>query len=220
LSTHEQMIADIEREARLTSESTGRSRLGRRVMAAMARVSREAFVPAEMAEHAYANGPLPIGHGQTISQPFIVALMTDLLEPEPSHRVLEVGTGCGYQAAVLAELVDTVHSIEAVNALGEAASQRLDELGYTNVDVAIGNGREGWPSAAPFDGIIVTAGADEIPQAWVDQLAPGGHLVVPLGSGFRGQQLVRVRKDVAGNTPSESILPVAFVPLTGEHSRP
>lgn len=210
------MIADIEHEARLTGDSTGRSSLSQAVMDAMARVPRESFVPPDMAEHAYANGPLPIGDGQTISQPFIVALMTDLLEPSPNHRVLEVGTGCGYQAAVVAELVHEVHSIEAVSALGEAASRRLDELGYTNVEVAVGNGRPGWPSAAPFDGIIVTAGAEEIPQAWLDQLAPGGHLVVPVGGGFRGQQLIRVRKDLEGNTTREPILPVAFVPLTGK----
>ncbi len=214
MSTRAQMLADIEREARVTGDGTGRPRLHTDVMEAMARVPRDAFVPPEMADQAYADSPLPIGHGQTISQPFIVALMTDLLEPAADHRVLEVGTGCGYQAAVLAELVAAVHSIEAVEPLGAAASERLDDLGYTNVHVHIGNGRLGWADAAPFDGIIVTAGADEIPRAWLDQLTPGGHLVVPVGSGFRGQELVRLTRRSDGTSTRESILPVAFVPLT------
>jgi len=211
----EQMLTDIERDTRLTADTTGRSALARAVMDAMARVPREAFVPAELGDQAYANRPLPIGHGQTISQPFIVALMTDLLEPRPHQRVLEVGTGCGYQSAVLAELVTSVYSIETVTPLAHAASERLDELGYDTVHIGVGDGRGGWPSAAPFDGIIVTAGADEIPQAWIDQLAPGGHLVVPVGGGWRGQELVRVTRDRAGETRRERILPVAFVPLTG-----
>jgi protein-L-isoaspartate(D-aspartate) O-methyltransferase len=215
VTTSEQMLTDIERDTRLTADTTGRSALARAVMDAMARVPREAFVPAELADQAYVNRPLPIGHGQTISQPFIVALMTDLLEPRPHQRVLEVGTGCGYQSAVLAELVTSVYSIETVVPLAHAASERLDELGHDNVHIGVGDGRGGWPSAAPFDRIIVTAGADAIAQAWIDQLAPGGHLVVPVGGGWRGQELVRVTRDRAGETRRERILPVAFVPLTG-----
>jgi protein-L-isoaspartate(D-aspartate) O-methyltransferase len=184
-------------------------------MDAMAGVPREAFVPDDLVDRAYDNNPLPIGQGQTISQPFIVALMTDLLEPEPHHKVLEIGAGCGYQAVVLAEIVASVYSIEYLSKLGEAARRRLADLGYDNVSVATGDGRQGWPQAAPFDGIIVTAGAEAVQSSWIEQIAPGGRIVVPLGRGPRGQELIRVSKDDNGRTTRESILPVAFVPLAG-----
>jgi len=209
------MLREIEQEARITADGTGRSSFRGAVMDAMARVPREAFVPDDLTHRAYDNSPLPIGQGQTISQPFIVALMTDLLEPEPADNILEIGTGCGYQAAVLAEVVGQVYSIEYLAGLGEAARERLARLGHDNVSVAVGDGRQGWPDAAAFDGIIVTAGAEEVAQSWLDQLAPGGHLVLPLGQGPRGQQLVRVSKDEHGRITRESILAVAFVPLAG-----
>ncbi len=215
MTSKQRMLREIEQEARITADSTGRSSFRGAVMDAMARVPREAFVPEDMAHRAYDNNPLPIGQGQTISQPFIVALMTDLLEPHPAARILEVGTGCGYQAAVLAEVAAQIYSIEYLADLGDAARERLARLGYDNVSVAVGDGRQGWPEAAPFDGIIVTAGAEEVAQSWVDQLAPGGHIVLPLGQGPRGQQLVRISKDEHGRVTRESILPVAFVPLAG-----
>ncbi|MDZ7748376.1 MAG: protein-L-isoaspartate(D-aspartate) O-methyltransferase [Halofilum sp. (in: g-proteobacteria)] len=211
----DRMVQVIEEEARLTAGRTGRARLDARVLDAMRRVPRDAFVPADMAHHAWDNSPLPIGEGQTISQPYIVALMTDLLDPEPGDRVLEVGTGCGYQAAVLAEVVGEVWSIEFLRGLGEAARERLERLGYANVHLRIGNGREGWPEAAPFDGILVTAGARDVPPALVEQLAPGGRLVIPVGAGRMGQELRVVTKDADGNVDEHGVLPVAFVPLTG-----
>lgn len=207
------LLDEIASEARLTARQTGRSRFGDAVMSAMERVPREAFVPDELADRAYDNRPLPIGSGQTISQPFIVALMTDLLDPEPEHRVLEIGTGCGYQAAVLAEVVAEVYSVEARPELGEAASARLDELGYHNVHVRVGDGHSGWPEAAPFDGILVTAAADEVPRTLLDQLAPGGRMVIPVSRG-PGQELELVTRDADGRLETHSVLPVAFVPLT------
>ena len=200
-------------EARYTADETGRGRFSDRVMAAMRAVPREAFVPDHLRHRAYDNKPLPIGEDQTISQPFIVALMTDLLDPEPGDRVLEVGTGCGYQAAVLAEVVGEVYSVEYRAGLGHSAAERLARLGYDNVHVRIGNGRAGWPEAAPFDGILVTAGAEDVPPALVEQLAPGGRLVIPVGRGFMGQDLRVVSKDASGEVTSESALPVAFVRL-------
>ncbi|MEF8792108.1 protein-L-isoaspartate(D-aspartate) O-methyltransferase [Thiohalorhabdus sp.] len=211
----ERLLSEIAHEARYTGDETGRPELSERVMGAMRAVPREAFVPEDLAHRAYDNEPLPIGEGQTISQPFIVALMSDLLDPEPGDRILEVGTGCGYQAAVLAELVAEVYSIEYLADLGDAASQRLERLGYSNVHVRIGDGNRGWPEAAPFDGIIVTAGAPELPEALLEQLAPGGHMVVPVGRGLMGQDLRVVSKDAAGEVSSRSVLPVAFVPLEG-----
>jgi protein-L-isoaspartate(D-aspartate) O-methyltransferase len=211
----ERLIEEIASEARQTAGETGRSRFSERVMAAMRAVPREEFVPAHLRHRAYDNSPLPIGEDQTISQPFIVALMTDLLDPEPGDRVLEVGTGCGYQAAVLAEAVGEVYTIEYLSGLGQPAAERLRRLGYDNVHVRIGNGRAGWPEAAPFDGILVTAGAEDVPQALVDQLAPGGRLVIPVGRGLMGQDLQVVSKDGQGRVSRESVLPVAFVRLEG-----
>lgn len=211
----DRMVRTIQEEARLTGDRTGRYRLGDRVIEAMRNVPRDEFVPADKVRHAWDNTPLPIGQGQTISQPFIVALMTDLLDPEPGQRVLEVGTGCGYQAAVLAAVTGEVYSVEFLRELGDAAAERLRHLGYTNVHVRIGNGREGWPEAAPFDGILVTAGARDVPQALVDQLAPGGRMVIPVGAGIFGQDLRLLTRDDDGNIESRSLLPVSFVPLEG-----
>jgi protein-L-isoaspartate(D-aspartate) O-methyltransferase len=207
------MLADIETEVEYTRRMTGRDSLDPRVMHAMAKVARDKFVPPAMRAAAFDNGPLPIGHGQTISQPYIVALMTDLLEPQPQHVILEVGTGCGYQTAVLAELCRQVYSIEVVEALGEAAAARLKNLGYANVETRIGNGYVGWPEHAPYDGIIVTAAASHIPQPLIDQLKSGGRLVIPVGRPYSYQDLMLVTKDEAGKISSRSVLGVAFVPL-------
>jgi protein-L-isoaspartate(D-aspartate) O-methyltransferase len=206
------MLADIRAEAAATGYLTGVSELAPRVMAAMARVPRDAFV-GEPDAAAYANRPLPIGHGQTISQPFIVALMTHLLQPRPHQRILEIGTGSGYQAAVLAGLCRKVHSVESVPELATAAGERLHRLGYANVTTRTGNGCRGWPEEAPFDGIIVTAAAAAIPGALLDQLAPGGRLVIPVGGPGLPQTLQLVRKDDAGRITVDDILGVAFVPL-------
>lgn len=213
IDDRDRMLREIDQETRHTAKRTGRSHLSPPVRQAMRSVPRDEFVPADMAPFAWDNRPLPIGEGQTISQPFIVAIMTECLDPAPDHRVLEVGTGCGYQAAVLAEVVGEVHSIEAIEQLGAAAADRLARLGYDNVHVHLGNGRLGWPEAAPFDGILVTAAADEVPPKLVEQLAPGGRMVIPVGSGRWGQELRLVTRDEAGGIASESLLPVAFVPL-------
>ncbi|MFW5969466.1 MAG: protein-L-isoaspartate(D-aspartate) O-methyltransferase [Halofilum sp. (in: g-proteobacteria)] len=213
MDAREEMIETIVAETRATGRETGRTRLDPRVLEALRSVPREAFVPDDLADRAYDNRPLPIGAGQTISQPFIVALMTDLLDPGPDDRVLEVGTGCGYQAAVLARLVATVYSIEYLPELARQAEATLAGLGYDNIHLRTGNGREGWPEAAPFDGIIVTAGATDVPPALLDQLAPGGSMVIPVGTGRMGQELLRITKSGDGEVERRSILPVAFVPL-------
>ena len=209
------MVETIEHHARLTGATTGRERLSPAVLDAVRRVPRDAFVPDDLAPNAWDDRPLPIGSGQTISQPFIVALMTDLLDPRPGDRMLEVGTGCGYQAAVLAQIVRTVYSIEFVRALGEAARTRLQGLAIENVRVGVGDGCAGWPEEAPFDGVIVTAAAPRVPPALIEQLAPNGRMVVPLDTGRSGQQLYRLSKDEDGRVSREPVLPVAFVPLQG-----
>jgi len=210
----EEMIREIQAEARMTSASTGCGAISQAVLEALRRVPRERFLPEAMQAFAYDNTALGIGHGQTISQPFIVALMTELLDLQPDDRVLEVGTGSGYQAPVLAELVSEVYSIEAVADLADAASQRLAELGYGNVRVAQGDGRQGWPDAAPFEAITVTAAAREIPPALTAQLAEGGRMVLPVGSAWGPQTLIRITRDTDGELHRRRILPVAFVPLT------
>ncbi len=212
----EKMLRDIEWEVELTKKHIGKDRLDPRVMEAMARVPRHEFVPEESRVYAYDNGPLPIGFGQTVSQPFIVALMTDLLEPGEEDVVLEVGTGSGYQTAVLAELVKKVYSIEIIAELAEKARERLQRLGYTNVEIKVGDGYFGWPEHAPFDGILVTAAAPEIPRPLIDQLKPGGRLVIPVGDPFGYQMLKVVRKDEKGDIQIRDVLGVAFVPLTGD----
>lgn len=184
------------------------------VLEVMNRVPRHQFVPPDLEKEAYADRPLPIGEGQTISQPYIVALMTQLAQVEPESRVLDIGTGSGYQAAVLGELCDRVYSIEIVESLAEEAQQRLARLGYGNVEVRAGDGYVGWPEAAPFDAIIVAAAPPEIPQPLIDQLAPGGRMVIPVGT--RNQDLVIVEKDAQGATRQWRETPVAFVPMTGK----
>jgi protein-L-isoaspartate(D-aspartate) O-methyltransferase len=214
------MIADIEREARYTRRTTGREAFAPRVMEAMARVPRDRFVPAEMRTAAFENGPLPIGFGQTISQPYIVALMTDMLQLDDDATVLEVGTGSGYQTAILCELCRQVYSIEVVAELSEQASARLKTLGYDNVETCVGDGYQGWPEHAPYDGIIVTAAASRIPDALVEQLKPGGRLAIPVGEPYSHQELILVEKDAAGGILRRDILAVAFVPLietSGQH---
>ncbi len=211
----EKMLEDIEWEVELTKKHIGKDRLDPRVMAAMARVPRHEFVPEESRVYAYDDGPLPIGFGQTVSQPFIVALMTDLLEPDEEDVVLEVGTGSGYQTAVLAELVKKVYSIEIIAELAEKARERLKRLGYTNVEIKVGDGYYGWPEHAPFDGILVTAAAPDIPPPLIDQLKPGGRLVIPVGEPFGYQTLKVVHKDDEAATRIRDVLGVAFVPLTG-----
>ncbi len=187
------------------------------ILDAMATVPRHELVPADEVRHAYENRPLPIGHGQTISQPYIVALMTDLLEPEAGDIVLEVGTGSGYQAAVLAELVDTVYSIEIIEPLAERAAADLKRLNYTNVVTRLGDGYYGWEAHAPFDGIVVTAAASHVPQPLVKQLKPGARMVIPVGSTFMTQQLLLLEKREDGKVITRQIGAVRFVPLTGEH---
>jgi protein-L-isoaspartate(D-aspartate) O-methyltransferase len=195
----------------------GKPALDERVLLAMSRVERHRFVPDSLRGQAYENRPLPIGHGQTISQPYIVALMTDLLQPRQGDVVLEIGTGSGYQAAVLAELVDSVYSIEIVEPLARQVEQRLAGLGYANVNTRLGDGYYGWAEHAPFDGIIVTAAASHVPPPLVEQLKPGGRMVIPVGGRFVVQYLMLVEKDDQGEVSSRHITPVRFVPLTGSH---
>lgn len=187
------------------------------VLQAMLRVERHEFVPTSQRTSAYRNHPLPIGHGQTISQPYIVALMTDLLEPTADDVVLEVGTGSGYQAAVLAELVEHVYSIEIVEPLAVAVKERLSRLGYDNVTTRLGDGYYGWAEHAPFDAIIVTAAAGHVPPPLIEQLKPGGRMVIPVGGPFQVQYLLLIEKDAAGEVRSRQVTAVRFVPLTGGH---
>ncbi len=214
MTTQQELIEEIEQEAHETARWTGRDRFDPRVLRALRNVRREAFVPEAVVSDAYVNAPLPIGCGQTISQPYIVALMTDLLELRPKHRVLEVGTGSGYQAAVLAELADTVCSIEVIPKLATRAAAVLAAEGYGRVALRTGDGALGWPERAPFDAIIVTAAAREVPPALLEQLRPGGRLVIPVGEQYGDQELRLLRKDAEGNVTSRWVLSVAFVPLT------
>jgi protein-L-isoaspartate(D-aspartate) O-methyltransferase len=212
-SSIKRMLAEIEGEVAYTRSLIGKSKLDPRVMAAMGKVSREMFVPPNLKDFAYENGPLPIGHGQTISQPYIVALMTDLLQLEPDHMVLEVGTGSGYQSAVLSQLVKKVFTIERIQALGDSSAARLKSMGYSNIEFRTGNGYDGWPEHAPYDAIIVTAAASHIPQALIEQLKFGGRLVIPVGLPYMPQELMLVEKDDQGGIHSRNIIGVAFVPL-------
>ncbi len=209
-----EMIEMIKVHAAYASDSLGAEGIGERVLEAMERVPRHRFVPEGWRFAAYEDQPLPIGAGQTISQPFIVAFMTELLEVAPGDRVLEVGTGSGYQAAVLAELGAQVYTIEIVAELGQRSAQTLKELGYSAVATRIGDGYLGWPEAAPFDAIVVTAAADEIPKPLLEQLKPGGRLVIPVGAVFDAQDLLLVTKSEDGKTSEREVLPVRFVPLT------
>lgn len=213
------MIEAVVHDARSTGRSTGRPELAPRVLEALEAVPRHEFVPPELEGHAYENRALPIGEGQTISQPFIVALMTDLLDPEPTDRILEIGTGSGYQAAVLAHLVGVVRTIEIVRPLGQRAAALLERLGLDNVHVRIGDGWKGWPEKGPYDGIVITAAIAEIPPPLLDQLAVGGSLVVPRGHPGGHQELVVVRRGENGRLETREVLPVRFVPFTGSHGR-
>jgi protein-L-isoaspartate(D-aspartate) O-methyltransferase len=209
------LLAEIEQEMRETAEWTGRAVLSPRVSAAVAKVPREAFVAPGSEAAAYENRPLPIGHGQTISQPFVVALMTELLDLQPEHTVLEVGTGSGYQTAILAQLAGKVCSIEVIPELAARAAGVLVGQGIANVELRTGDGGQGWPERAPFDAIIVTAAASEVPSALIQQLRAGGRMVIPVGPRHGDQELMLITKDAAGEVTQRRILPVAFVPLTG-----
>lgn len=213
-----QMLQDIQREVEITRHWIGREAFDSRVMHAMQTVPRYEFVPDELRAYAYDNGPLAIGHGQTISQPYIVALMTDLLAPAPEDIILEVGTGSGYQAAILSRLARKIYTIEVIEELAQPAEARLQRLGYINVEVRSGDGYFGWPEQAPFDGILVTAAAPFIPPPLVEQLKVGARLVLPLGSGF-SQELMVIEKKDNNEIDARSILRVSFVPLTGEHPK-
>lgn len=208
-----QMIADIEAGVAVTRNLIGKDRLDNRVMTAMRQVPRENFVPSDLRDVAFRDGALPVGHGQTISQPYIVALMTDMLELNEDSIVLEIGTGTGYQAAILACLARRVYSIERVPELAQAAQRRLKTMGYDNVETRCGDGYQGWPEKAPFDGIVVTAAAPFIPPALLEQLEPGGRMVIPIGLPSMHQELMLVSKDHLGETHTRSLLGVAFVPL-------
>ncbi len=216
-SERQEMLRTIEMETRMTQGFTGVAALRPEVMEAMASVPRQEFVPAHLRHHAYANSPLPIGNGQTISQPFIVALMTDLLCSEPNDVMLEVGGGCGYQAAVLSLLVSKIYSIEIIPSLARATTHRLQKLGYHNVEVRQGDGYHGCPEHAPFDGIIVTAAVSFVPRPLQEQLRPGGRLVLPVGSPHSVQELMVLEKKKDNSIVSRNVLSVAFVPLTGGH---
>ncbi len=214
-ATRARMTDEIAAMARATAGETGRTSFAARVMGALGKVERHRFVAVGDEAAAYRNRPLGIGNGQTISQPYIVALMTDLLDLTGSEKVLEVGTGSGYQAAVLAELAATVYSIEIVAPLGRLAAQRLAAAGYRNVITRIGDGYQGWPEAAPFDAIMVTAAARTVPPALIAQLKPGGKLVIPVGEQGSHQNLLVIAKTADGGTQSRRVLAVRFVPLTG-----
>jgi protein-L-isoaspartate(D-aspartate) O-methyltransferase len=207
------MVAEVEAMYAETVAETGLRAMSPAVRAALAKVERHRLIPSDEVSRAYGNYPLPIGAGQTISQPYIVALSTDLIEPRAGQVVLEVGTGSGYQAAILAEIVARVYSIELVPQLALGAAERLAALGYANVEVRIGDGYAGWPEKAPFDAIVVTAAAPEVPQALVDQLKPGGRMVIPVGERWGAQDLLRVDKHSDGRVERRSVLPVRFVPL-------
>ncbi len=209
-----QMVTTIERDVRDTSEYTGRATLDDAVIAAIAKVPRHEFVPLPQRHLSYLNQPLPIGNGQTISQPYIVALMSDLANVDGSSIVLEIGTGSGYQAAILAEIVEHVYTIEIIEPLGRQARDTLARLGYENVTVEIGDGYRGMPEFAPFDAIIVTAAPDHVPEPLIQQLRVGGRLVIPVGPTRAVQSLQVLQKDAAGRVDSTDVIPVRFVPFT------
>jgi len=214
-SLRHDMVELIRAIARDAAADTGRPTINDRVLAAMDKVPRHGFVPTDEVRAAYANRPLPIGHGQTISQPYIVALMTDLINPQPAAVVLEIGTGSGYQAAILAELVRTVCTIEIIEPLARRAQEVLRREGFSQVRTRIGDGYFGWEDCGPFDAILVTAAASQIPPPLVRQLKPGGRMVIPVGAPFLAQHLTVVDKGVDGTVTTRQVLPVRFVPLTG-----
>ena len=209
------MVAEVVAMAREFGAGRGRAAIDARVLGVLGRVPRHQFVGADQRRHAYDNRPLPIGHGQTISQPYIVAVMSDLLQVGAGDTVLEIGTGSGYQAAVLAELGARVWSIEIIEPLAAEATARLRRLGYTTVATTIGDGYYGWPQQGPFDAIVVTAAASHVPPPLVRQLKPGGRMVIPVGAAFQSQQLMLVEKLADGAVTTRQLMPVRFVPLTG-----
>jgi protein-L-isoaspartate(D-aspartate) O-methyltransferase len=213
----EQLIAQIKGDVTATRRELGREELAPKVLDALENVPRHEFVPPSLRRYAYDNRPLPIGYGQTISQPYIVAIMTDLLHPDSEDVVLELGTGSGYQAAVLAELVEKVYTVEIIPELATEAKQRLERLEYRNVVTRTGDGYYGWEEHAPFDAVIVTAAAGHIPPPLIEQLKPGGRMIIPVGGPFAVQQLMLLEKNEDGTVKSRQILPVSFVPLTGKH---
>jgi len=211
------LVAGIAAMAKSTSLETGQSSFSAPVMAAMEKVPRHRFVPKDMERYAYRNRPLPIGYGQTISQPFLVAYMTELLGIGKTAKALEIGTGSGYQAAILGELAQEVYTIEIVEPLAKRAAATLTDNGYRNVQVKTGDGYYGWEQHAPFDAIIVTAAASHVPPPLIKQLKHGGRMLIPLGSSFLPQHLVLVEKDAQDRVRTRELLPVQFVPLTGGH---
>lgn len=213
------MIEQIQADAARTAAFTQHPQISEEVVNALLNVPRHAFVPAVMEPFAYLNKPLPIGYEQTISQPFIVALMTDLVHPSAEDTALEIGTGSGYQAAVLSELVQHVHSVEIIAELAEEARARLQAQGYKNVSVHLADGYQGWPNGAPYDVILVTAAIAEVPRALIEQLRPGGRLILPLGEPDEGQELVLIIKTSDGKLEPRPVLPVRFVPFTGPHTQ-
>jgi protein-L-isoaspartate(D-aspartate) O-methyltransferase len=210
------MVAEVESYTRLAGDTMSEG-IDERVMRSLGTVQRHEFVPDRQKRYAYENRPLPIGHGQTISQPYIVALMTDLIEPDEDDVVLEIGTGSGYQAAILSHLVKAIYSVEIIEPLARQAKARLERLGYANVTTRLGDGYYGWEEHAPFDSIIVTAAASHVPPPLVKQLRPGGRMVIPVGGRFMTQQLLLIEKTEEGEVRSWQIAAVRFVPLTGEH---
>ena len=211
------LIAEINALARETRAETGQGAFSARVMDAMGKVPRHRFVPSEMERYAYLNRPLPIGYGQTISQPFLVAYMTELLNLDRGSKVLEIGTGSGYQAALLGELAGEVYTMEIIEPLAARAAKTLKSNGYPNIQVRTADGYYGWDEHAPFDAIIVSAAASHVPPPLVQQLKRGGRMLIPLGSGFMPQYLVLVEKDRQDHVRTRELLPVQFVPLTGGH---
>lgn len=219
-AARDRLLEEIAAEARQTADWTGRAVISPRVMAALRRVPRHVFVPAADRCYAYQNRPLSIGCGQTISQPYIVAIMTELLDLSEDDRVLEIGCGSGYQAAVLAEVAREVYSLEVVPELAEEARMRLERLNYANVHVRIGDGFEGWPEQAPFDAIIVTSAPSSMPEILSEQLKPGGRLVIPVGDTGEAQMLYRCERMPDGQMACARMLPVAFVPMVRERPNP
>jgi len=212
------LFYQLLRQAMIENQIIERGVSDERVIKAMNDVPRHLFVKESLRDLAYADGPLPIGHNQTISQPYIVAYMTEILQPDTHHIVLEVGTGSGYQAAILSKLVNHVYSIEIIPELGKEAANRLDKLGYDNVTVKIGDGYNGWEEHSPFDRIIVTAAPEQIPKKLVDQLKSGGLMVLPVGKTSFGQDMRVVKKDKTGQVTTQETIPVRFVPMIHEHN--
>jgi len=211
------MLYQIKNEVRFTSRYLQKDSLSQKVLNALEKVPRHCFVPSALQAEAYENNPLPIGHGQTISQPYIVAIMTDLLNLSYHDKVLEVGTGSGYQTAILAELTEQVYSLEIIDDLTHQAREALTQLGYNNIELSTGDGYYGWDEHAPFDAIMVTAAATHVPHALLEQLKPGGLMMIPIGTQHITQKLMMFKKEMDGHIKSQEILPVSFVPLTGRH---